>query len=212
MRGAYFEMLDDLDYPPGSRRVANSPNPDLLQGIELPARWYLGAPISTDASEIFIGEEFSIGVPQDVRGALTVEIDYDGLPLDFTFASVDMPVLSVKAAEIVRDLAPADVHLVPASIRGRTADYFIMNVTRLIDCIDRERSDIQYWPRTGGVWRGTAGKPRMVVELRVDPGSVPKEVGVFRIADWVPPVIVSEEIRAAFVAQGVSGIQFNCVS
>jgi len=212
MADDYYDVLDDLNYPPGSKRVAYSRKRHFPQEIELPARWYLGAPLSTDPDESFRCEEFAMGIRQAVHGALTVEIDYDGVPLDFTFAGVGATVVNAKTADTFRRLSPSDVQLIPTAVENQRDPYFILNAIRLIDCIDHKRSVIQYWPEDDKERPEKAGKPRMVVELRLDRAAIPEGVQVFRIQDWTPPLIISETIKDELERHGTTGIKFQCVT
>jgi len=211
MASDYYEVLDDLNYPPGSKRVAYSRKRRFSQGIALPARWYLGRPLSTDPDESFYGEEFTMGIRQTVRGALTVEIDYDGVPLDFTFAALDAPVVNATIAEIFRGVAPNEVQMIPTAVEDKSEPYFILNAVRLIDCIDHERSVIQYWPEDDMERPEKAGKPEMVIELRLNQEAIPPGVQVFRVQDW-PQLIVSEAIKNELVRCGTRGVKFQCVT
>ena len=212
MAGNYYEIVDDLDYPSGSRRIAFSRNPELMQGIELPDRWYLGPPASTDPHESFYGEEFAMGIHQTVAGRLTVNVDYDGIPLDFTFAALGMPVVNSNTANVFRQLAPNDMQLIPIIVEGRLEEYFIANALRSVDCIDYQRTEVQFWENAPETPPEKVGKPEMIVGLHIKESSIPRDIEVFRLQDWIPPLIVSERIKKALEVRRTTGIKFAKVT
>src|SRR5438034_2725256 len=97
----YFRITNDLDFPPDScRRVID---PETGEILELPGRWYLGFGYDQEGKEYF-GDEFTLGKPYDIRGPLLIERQYPGVPLDFTFAGVDMPVVSKRVGELLEGI------------------------------------------------------------------------------------------------------------
>ena len=67
------------------------------------------------------------------------------IPLDFTFAGNDVPVVRKSVAVLLDDICGPDVQGLPVMVEGTRADYKIVNVVSLLPCIDKVRSDIESW-------------------------------------------------------------------
>ena len=73
-----------------------------------------------------------------------------------------------------------------------------------VDCIDFERSDIQFYPDDHPE---KAGKPRGVKKLRISGASV-GSCHIFRPRDWTVVEIVSEKVKQALEGNGIKGIEY----
>jgi hypothetical protein len=144
-----------------------------------------------------------------VDGRLQVPIDRQGQPLDFSLAGVGVtPVVHAKVATLLAELAPQDVQLVPVVVEGQSDEFFILNVTRVVKCIDDEASEeVQYWKPEDGRPEKT-GKYRAVHGMRIDPKQV-GEARVFRPWGWLVVLLVSEGIKEALERIGATGMKFK---
>ena len=108
------------------------------------------------------------------------------------------------------NLASQDVQLVPVDVEGQTDEFFILNVTRVVKCIDDEASDeVQYWKPEDGRPENI-GSYRAVHGMRIDPSKV-GDAKVFRPWGWMVVVIISEEIKLALEDLGTIGAKFRDV-
>src|SRR5262245_12557676 len=119
---------------------------DLSDDVHIVGRWHLGTPINA------IGQErgswlFMQGEPAQVQGRLRVPLYRPGKPLDFSLADAGaIPVVHAKVASLLQELAPGDVQLFPVTIDGQPDHFCLVNVTRLVRCIDDEASEeVEYW-------------------------------------------------------------------
>jgi hypothetical protein len=111
-------------------------------------------------------------------------------------------------ATLLAELAPTDVQFVPVNVEGQTDGFFILNVTRVVKCIDDEASaEVQYWKPENGRPEKT-GSYRAVHGLRIDPSKV-GDAKVFRPWGWLVVLLVSEEIREALERIRASGTKFK---
>jgi len=179
---------------------------DLSDDVYFPRRWYLAGPIDGQGQRVH-DWDFTKGAPVQVEGRLKIPIKIPGRPLDFSWAGVGIPVVHIKLANLLAELAPEDVQLIPADIEGQPDQYLVMVVTRLIRCIDEQASRIRLWTVEDGVPK-KVGQYRDVRDLRVDKAKV-GNAQVFRPEGWEVVLIVAEEIKDAMERVGATGTRFE---
>ncbi len=134
-----------------------------------------------------------------------------GRPLDFSLADYSTPVVHARVANLFAELAPADVQLVPVKIVSHSDEYFILNITRIVKCIDDKAStEVKYWRSEDGRPEKT-GSYRAVYGMRIDP-TVVGDAKVFRAWGWTSALIVSEDIKEALERAHVTGAKFKEVT
>lgn len=179
----------------------------LTDDVEVPGRWHLDDLVGPPGQEVDRWQ-FEAGVPVQFEGRLKLPIDHPGRPLDFTLTPVGgAPVLHSRVARSFLELAPEDVQLVPVDVEGQHDPYFILNVTRVVRCIDDAAcAEVQYWRPEDGRPEKT-GNYRAVHGLRIDPTQV-GHAQVFRPWGWLVVLIVSEDIKQALERLGATGTRF----
>jgi hypothetical protein len=204
---AYFELEDDLRFR---------------------GRWYLNrlcdaAGTALDSRQFQYGRRVDLGpplkattwkegLPAEPRLPLTVLLDPErsGVPLDFTFTNEDMPIVTSRVGAILASIAGRDIQRIPVLVESREEPYEIVNVVRVIDCIDTNRSEIQWFKPGNTVRPDLAGKPEMVTRLIIDPARV-GEHHMFRVEGWEIVIVVSDVMRRAIAGARVSGVRFRRV-
>ncbi|WP_398577278.1 imm11 family protein [Stigmatella hybrida] len=183
---------------------------DLSDDVHIAGRWYLGTP--TDAA----GQEhgswlFTRGGLAQVKGPLRVSLYRPGKALDFSLADAGaIPIVHARVASLLREFAPEDVQLFPIEVEDQPDPFFLVNVTRLVKCIDdRASEEVEYWMPEDGRPEKT-GKYRAVAGMRIDPSKV-GDAKVFRTWGWTIALIVSEEIKEALERIGATGTKFKQV-
>jgi len=162
-------------------------------------QWFLGDP-HDPAGRMVNPDSFTGGERVEVPDGLVVPVDNPGRPLDFSFGSLTMPVVTEPVGALLERIAPDDVQRIPVHVQGRTEPYEILNVVRIVDCIDRERTN-------GKLWTAEHGEPEeiggygMVFELRLDPNRI-GDAQIFRPAGWIVVVAVTEEVKLAWRTPG----------
>ena len=111
--------------------------------------------------------QFRIGAPVHIRERLRVPVEIAGKQLDFTEASIGIPVVHVRVASIFTELAPDNVQLIPVDVEGQPDQYLILVATRLIRCIDEKASRIRLWTHEDGLPE-MVGQYASVRDLRID--------------------------------------------
>jgi len=184
----------------------------LMDDVSVSGRWELGVPADQQGREMDDPWMFENGVLVRIDGRLKVPITLRGKPLDFSLAGVGaVPVVNIKAASLLKELAPDDVQLFPVDIDGQPDQFSILNATHVVKCIDDEASEeVEYWtpedgrPEKVGQYRGVHG-------MRIDPTKV-GDAKVFRTWGWTIALIVSEDIKEALERAGVTGMKFKEVT
>ncbi|EAU63326.1 hypothetical protein STIAU_1711 [Stigmatella aurantiaca DW4/3-1] len=120
---------------------------------------------------------------------------------------MSIPVVHVKVASLLSELAPGDVQLIPADIEGQPDQYLVLVATRPIRCIDEKASEVSFWTPEQGVPE-KIGQYMGVDRLRIDKTKV-GNTQVFRPEGWEVVLIISEEIKDALERMGASGTRFE---
>ncbi|RKI43879.1 hypothetical protein D7X55_38585 [Corallococcus sp. AB049A] len=185
---------------------------ELIDDLHVPGRWSLGDPIDASGREVANPWMFRKGEAVGLESPLKIPVDHAGLALGFTLAGIGLaPVVLADVAAILSRLAPDDLQLFPVTIASEPGPYFLVNVLRLVRCIDDEASEeVLYWkPEDGRPEK--VGKYRDVAGMRIDPTKV-GDAKVFRAWGWTVALIVSEDIKDALEHANVTGVKFREVT
>ncbi len=179
---------------------------DLYDDVYVPNRWHLATPLDIHGRKVH-DWDFKRGTPVQGASRLRIPVQVAGRPLDFSEAGVRIPVVHVKVASILSELAPDDVQFIPAEIDDQPDQYLILVVTRLIRCIDEAASRILFWTAEDGAPH-KVGKYRDVRNMRIDKTQV-ASAQVLRPEGWSGTLIVSERIKDALERIGATGTKFE---
>ncbi|NMO21975.1 hypothetical protein HPC49_49060 [Pyxidicoccus fallax] len=183
---------------------------DLEQDLYIPGLWYLGTPVDGRGQEVG-SWLFSQGTPATVEGPLRVGIYRPGTHLDFSLADAGViPVVHPRVASVFTALAPGDIQAYPIEVEGQPEPYVLINVIRLVDCIDDQASEyVERWiPEDENDQPERAGQYRNVVGMRIDKSRV-GDAKVFRPWGWPVVLVVSEDIKDALERTGATGLKFT---
>lgn len=134
-----------------------------------------------------------------------------GQPVDFrTTGTCNVPIASQRFAKTIEEIAPNDLQRIPFRIEGAEGEWEILNVLPLIDCLDRERSWITYFPENEPLCPSRSGKPRRVINLTIHADRTSGHQ-IFRIKDWQVVIAVSEQIKDAIERAELTGMKFESV-
>ncbi|WP_308809818.1 imm11 family protein [Archangium lansingense] len=180
----------------------------LSDDVHVSGRWYLDDPVDPRGFEVDRWQ-FESGAPVAMDGHLRVPLYRAGRALDFSVTAVGgAPVVHARVAPIFAELAATDVQLVPVDVEGQSDEFFILNVTRVVKCIDDQASaEVHYWKPEDGRPEKT-GNYRAVHGLRIDPSKV-GDAKVFRPWGWLVVLLVSEELKKALERVGATGAKFK---
>lgn len=178
----------------------------LHDDVSVPHRWHLDTPVDSKGREVN-DWSFKMGKPSRIKGRLRIPVEIAGRPLDFSEAGLMVPVVHVKVASVMGELAPNDVQFIPADIEDQPDQYLILVATRLIQCIDENASKVQFWRPEDGL-PDMVGQYYAVDNLHIDKARV-GEARVFRPEGWEVALIVSGGIKEAMERMGATGAKFE---
>jgi hypothetical protein len=183
---------------------------ELDQDLYIGGRWYLGIPVDGQGQQAG-SWLFMEGQPVSVTEPLRVAFSRSGKSLDFSLADAGaIPVVHPRVAAVLTALAPEDVQAFPIQVEGQPEPYVLINVTRLVDCIDDAASEhVERWiPEDENDQPERAGEYRNVVGMRIDKARV-GDARVFRPWGWPVVMVVSEDIKEALERTGATGMKFT---
>ncbi|WPB76327.1 hypothetical protein KYC5002_46005 [Archangium violaceum] len=196
VRGRYFKLYDDMS---------------------IPGRWDLRFPLFKDGGdsgsreddderELFDTWRFNEGMVLEIERPIRLSMKPAGLALEFSEA-MGTPIVHRRVVSLFERLGLQEVQFIPVEVEGQTEPWFILNALRIIRCIDDSRcEEVLYWqpednrPDKVGQYRDVAG-------LRVDREKI-GDAHIFRPWGWKVVLIVSEYVKTAMAAEGVTGIKF----
>ncbi|HEX8821023.1 MAG TPA: DUF1629 domain-containing protein [Archangium sp.] len=182
----------------------------LSDDVYVPGRWELGAPLDGRGHKVWTWL-FRRGEPAAVDGPIRVPLSHAGEPLDFSVAGAAVPIIHEKVAALFNELAPDAVQLIPVEVESRSEQYFILNILRVVKCIDDAAcEEVQHWAPEDGQ-PDLVGEYRVVAGMRIDPTKV-GDAKVFRPWGWPVVLLVSENIKTAMERAGISGANFQDVT
>jgi len=180
----------------------------LSDDVAIAGRWHLNDPGALNGKEVDRWQ-FERGLPVVLEGRFRAPVYQPGKPLDFSVTAVGgAPIVHARVASIFTELASNDVQLVPVEVEGQRDEFFILNVIRIVKCIDDKASaEVQYWKPEDGRPEKT-GSYRAVHGLRIDPSQI-GDAKVFRPWGWLGVLLVSEDLKQALERAGASGTKFS---
>ncbi|WP_164014838.1 imm11 family protein [Pyxidicoccus trucidator] len=183
---------------------------DLSDDVYFPGRWELGVPLDERGQKLWTWL-FRSGERAALEGPIRIPVTIQGQALGFSVAGAAVPIIDEKAASVFAELAPEQVQLIPVAVESRSEKYFILNVLRVVKCIDDAAcKEVQLWTQEDEEPE-LVGEYRSVVGLRIDPEKA-GDARVFRPWGWPVALIVSEDIKDALERAGVTGLKLEDVT
>ena len=158
----------------------------------------------------------------DVARELSFPIRTPGPPLDVTFTTMNVVVVTERIGELVAGMAPDDVQLIPARVESREERYAVLNVLSKIDCIDWEttRATVTLPGPPSEVKFGTLASLGDLIDRSflarhvVGPDMTLKTDGIegariFYVEGWADAPIVTGEIKTALEQAGATGLTYK---
>jgi hypothetical protein len=189
----YFRLTQNVYTPDGTDGwVFQGPFDE--QGARLVDPWQYTDGQRLDATGIAESPTFRIAQPA-------------GSPLDFNISGLGTPVVPERVVRIFERLRVKDVQFLPARIASLAEPWFILNVTRVVRCIDDARCrQVNYFRPEDGQ-PDKVGTYRAVHGMRIDPTKA-EGARIFRTWGWLVAIIVSQDIKEALEQEHVTGAKF----
>ncbi len=132
---------------------------------------------------------------EPLKGNLTDHLSIDEIP---------GLVFSDRLCQLLHNMMVTNVQYFPLAIinpaQGDTInDYKIANIVGVVDCVNRELSDLEYFDD---------GDIEFVNKLVLDEGAIPSDLDIFRLAGRTTMVVVSQVLKDAIVGSGMTGCVF----
>lgn len=118
---------------------------------------------------------------------------------DFPYFLSETVVLKKNALDVLFDVVYQDCEVLPLRCKDGT-DYFVLNITKFPDALDEGQSTIVYIPGTQRV---------MLVERYVFVKRRIIGLNVFRTSHRSGVVVVSEDFRAQYIKNNLTGLVFR---
>lgn len=161
-----------------------------LELVDLDADW--------EAMYKFNGTPVEESKPLHVAVVFDEELKEQLPPGDFPSLFADIPVLSERAVKVLRVLVEGNGELLP--LECEDGNYFVLNVTRLIDALDERKSDIVRFPD---------GKKILDIKEFVFVPSKLRNVDIFKLPQQpLGQVFVTDRFVKAVRDAGLLGINF----
>ena len=136
---------------------------------------------------------------------------------DFPFTGNDLPVYSPRLKLLMERLAATEIQFLPLQIKHKhrsseVQGYCLANYLRLIDCLDRKRSEYQVWTRDNLLfWEKRPwmlGTFRDVTRAVLDTTQL-GDVRAFRLWGWEMMAVVRGDVKQAIEEAGMTGCRFT---
>lgn len=157
---------------------------------------------SDDGISFDDGEELAL----HITGTLTLS----GLPRGnwtdhLSVGEIPGLVFSDRLCRLLRDMRLTSLQYFPLRIAGAPdsatgGDYWIANVVGVVDCVDRDASDLEYFKD---------GDIEFINSLVLDEASIPPGLDIFRLAGRPTLVVVSQALKDAILDAGMTGFVFR---
>jgi hypothetical protein len=184
----------------------------------IPGRWHLRMPLFTDGEaegareddderELFDVWRFKEGRVLEIEGPIRLSMKPAGVALEFSHA-MGIPIVHRRVVSLFERLGlQKEVQFIPVEVEGQTEPWFILNALQVIRCIDDARcEEVFYWQPEDGRPEKLGGY-KNVRGLKVDVEKI-GDAHIFRPWGWKVVLLVSEHVKQAMEAEGITGAKF----
>ncbi len=181
-----------------------SPDEDMPQGY-----WYLDGAVLPDGERL--GYSLWLGKKVNLPSIPTSKAFVPGRPLDITFNSDLILVVSARIADALRAEWPDEIQLFRSSVEGYDGEYFLVNVLRLENCIDERRTAVCVKWGTDAPTPEEVGTYKMLFDIKVDPARVAGS-NIFRIDGYSVILVCSDKVMKTLTDLRATGVVFRDVN
>ena len=152
-----------------------------------------------DITNFWHGAPYDGALPSNIR--LYVNVSKPVAP-DFLANPISWPICSERLVRVLQqrssDLQLFDAPLFDNKTNRRVTGYSIVNVTKLVSCLDFEKSNISYADDSDEIIS--------VIDSVFIEGKIPEDAHIFRVAEDVYSVVISDELANDLARERITGI------
>lgn len=186
----YYEILDELYIPK--------------------KRWFLGS-INFDGEWDF-WKYVSPGKLDIPQKELFVTTRKKGLPLDFTMADFELPIINEKVKNLINQ---EELQFIPVKLEAdpnSKINYYLMVVNKEVECVDESKSVFVKWLKNDPIRPDKTGEYKSFEKLILNPVDIPKEANIFRLKKYDLVIVISEKLKRLLEENKVSGVQYKKIT
>ena len=127
--------------------------------------------------------------------------------MDFTLADNGMPVGTSAVAECLDQVAPGAVQRIPIHVEGQPGSFEVLNLLRIVHCLDESATTIQCWTPEDGR-PDKVGQYRMVFDEVIDRAKA-ADAPLFRLGGWRITIVCSDRVKRHLEASRFTGPAFR---
>jgi hypothetical protein len=156
-----------------------------------------------DLRQIWRSKILTEPLPETVR----FYVDFkDSLPTDYVANPTSWPICSERMTAFLVKRSPDCIQVIDAPLfevgtNERVNGYKIINVIRLISCLDLDNSRYKSWNKSTGTVQN-------LNHTVIKSEQVPDNTHIFRIKEYFTDIYFSDELAHDFDYQGLSGFAF----
>ncbi len=99
----------------------------------------------------------------------------------------------------VDNIEYCNLEIVDPRTGAKYSDYKIANVIGRVDCVDKEKSDLEYYD---------SGNIKYINKMIIDESKIPSELRIFRLAGMAVLPLVHQSVKDAITEAGITGCVF----
>lgn len=181
--------------------------------LDASASWYLEIALERQNDWDLRRGQYVEGWNPDTSAFYDDEVE----PTDFPVTSDDIPVYSPRLMALMDQEGVEDIQFLPLRVKHRHGaqevfDYHIANYLKVIDCLNRQKSNFQVWTEDNLLfWQKRPwmlGTFRDVQRPILDVTRIGR-VPVFRLWGWEVMVVIRGDIKQAIEDAGITGCRFT---
>lgn len=182
---------------------------DLLDDMEFPGRWVLG---DVERNGSWANPwQFTAGNVVQADAPLNIAVLLQGRPLDYSTDTYGVPIVTARAADLLKQVCGSQVQLIEVSVQGHQGPFFIANATRAADCVDEQLSQgVRRWTEEDGR-PDRIGDYHAMDKLVIDPNRT-GGLDLFRVARYTVVLIVSDRLKRTMEEAKLLGPRFDLVT
>jgi hypothetical protein len=170
-------------------------------------RWYLKSP-TTELGVSVDPWVFTRGSILNIDQPLLFSLRRQGRSLDFTLAAFDIPVLSSRLMNSVKESGLGDVQWISAHVESSEDKFYVVNTLEVYQCLDLFHSKAVFWEHEDGIPQKT-GQIRRIESLFLHKDKIPEDAFIFRVQGLEARILCTDKFSDLIRVNSYTGIEFE---